>query len=344
MKRKRTTVKDLAKAAGLSPSSVSRALNNHPRISKKTKAYVLKLAREMGYKPNLVARGLVTHKSFLLGLLVYDFRNPFYAELTRFIQDTAEEYNFRVIPSSTDDDPEKAKRIVESFKDIGVDGFIFASCQLNDPLVEELLDQDYPLVLANRRIAKPDCNYVVLDNSYGAYMLTSHLIRLGYQRIAMIGGPLTTSTGVERYRGYVEAMKEKGLEVIPGLIKEGLFFSRESGYSLTKRLMTGSGQPEAIFCCDDYMALGAMNALSEMDLRVPQDIALVGFDDAEISSHPKIMLTTVSQDVQQLGMLSTKNLLQSINGDLTEIQHILLEPHLVIRESCGYKIRGNYQS
>lgn len=343
MSHKRITIKDLAQASGLSPSTVSRALNDHPRISQKTKKKVLKLARSMGYTPNLLARGLVTRTSFLLGLLVYDFRNPFYAELTRAIQDTAEEHGYWIIQSSTDDDPDKARLIVDSMMRVGVEGLIFASCQLEDPLVEGLLERGFPVVLANRRLHEDRGNFVVMDNVYGAYLVVSHLIRLGYRRIAMIQGPRGVSTGADRYQGYLEAMREKGLEVDQELVKEGLFFSQEAGYNLTRRLMMLSPPPQAIFCGDDYMALGAMKALGEMELHVPADVALVGFDDAEISSHPQIQLTTVSQDAQGMGRQATRILLQGLEGKLAEPQHVLLEPHLIIRESCGYKLRGRAQ-
>lgn len=344
MKKKRVTIKDLAKAAGLSSSTISRALNNHPRISDKTKQNVAKLARKMEYAPNLLARGLVTQKNFLLGLLVYDFRNPFYAELTRAIQDTAEENGYWVIQASTDDDPNKARMIVNSMMNVGVEGLIFASCHLEDPLVEKLLDQNFPVMLANRRLKKNQGNYVVMDNAYGAYLIVNHLIRLGYQRIAMIRGPKEVSTGADRYKGYIEAMKGKGLEVDQKLVAEGPFFSQDTGYKFTRSLMRLNPPPEAIFCSDDYIALGAMKALGEMELQVPQDVALVGFDDTEISSHPKILLTTVSQNVHEMGRLAVKVLLESLAGKLDQPQHILLEPHLTIRESCGYKLPGEVLS
>ncbi len=340
MVAKRPTIKDVARKAGLSPSTVSRALNNHPRISQKTKARVLKLARKMGYAPNLLARGLVKQKSFLLGLLVYDFRNPFYAELTRAIQDTAEELGYWVIQSNTDDDVEKSRMLVDSMMKMGVDGIIFASCQLKDPLVEGLLSQGFPLALANRRLQETAGDYVVMDNVYGAYLAVNHLIRLGYRRIAMIRGPRKVSTGAERYQGYLEAMKEKKLEVDQELVKESPFFSQDTGYHFTKRLMRHNPRPEAIFCSDDYIALGAMKALGEMGLKVPRDVALVGFDDAEISSHPQIQLTTVSQDAPEMGRRVAAMLVDRIEKGHTQPQQVLLVPHLVIRESCGYQLRS----
>ncbi len=338
MIKKRVTIKDIATTANLSPPTVSRALNNHPRISERTKKRVLNLAKKMGYTPNLTARGLVKQKSFLLGLLVYDFRNPFYAAITRSIQETAEELGYWVIQASTDDDQEKSQMIVDSMMNLGVEGIIFATCLLEDPLVKNLLDNDFPVVQVNRRLKEERGDQIYLDNVYGAYLAVSHLIRLGYKRIGMISGPENLSTAVGRYQGYVDALKERKIEIDQEIIKKGSFFSQETGYILTKRIMRLIDPPEAIFCIDDYLALGAMWAIAEMELRVPEDVAIVGFDDAELSSHPLIQLTTVYQDAREMGRLTAKIMLDRVAGKLDSEQRIVLEPHLIIRRSCGYHL------
>jgi DNA-binding LacI/PurR family transcriptional regulator len=337
MKYHQTTIKDIARVANLSPSTISRALNNHPRISTKTKEDILKLSKKMCYTPNLFARGLVKKKTYLIGLLVYDFCNPFYAELTRSIQDTAKEFGYWVIQASTDDEQEKADSLINSMINLGVEGIIFASCTLHDRSVERLIDDRFPVVLLNRKLKRDRGDYVVLDNTYGAYLIVNHLIQLGYKRIGMIGGPRNVSTSADRYRGYTKALREKGLEIDEDLIRHG-FFSQETGFKFTKMMMGLLNPPEAIFCGDDYIALGSMKAMGELGLRVPDDVALVGFDDSEISSHPLIQLTTVSQNVQEMGRLGAKIMVEQIEGKLKKSQKILLEPHLIIRQSCGYKL------
>lgn len=339
MKYHHTTIKDIAKVTKLSPSTISRALNNHPRISQRTKEEVLKISKQMGYIPNLFARGLVKKKTYLIGLLVYDFCNPFYAELTRSIQETSKEFGYWIIQASTDDDPEKADLLINSMIKLGVEGIIFASCKLHDPSVERLIDDRFPVILLNRRLKKDKGDYIVLDNLYGAYLIVNHLIHLGYRRIGMIGGPRNVSTSVDRYRGYIKALKEKGLEVDENLIRHG-YFSQESGYKFAKMMMNLFRPPEAIFCGDDYIALGSMKALGEMGMRVPEDVALVGFDDSEISSHPLIQLTTVSQNVKEMGRLGAKTIVERIEGKLKSPQKVLLQPHLIIRNSCGYHLRS----
>lgn len=339
MNQPRVTIKDIARETGLTPSSVSRALNDHPRISPETKAKVLHVAQKLGYFPNLFARGLVTKKTYLLGLLAYDFRNPFYAEMTRFLQDAAQELGYWIIQASTDDDQEKADALIESLIRMGVEGIIFASCKLQDKAVEALIQKGFPVVQVNRKLKKDLGDYVVLDNAYGAYLIVNHLINQGYRRIALISGPRSVSTSADRIQGYLKALKDRGLTVDRSLIRYGAF-SQDTGMKYTRRFMALTPPPEAVFCGDDAIALGAMKALGTLGLKVPEDVAVVGFDDAEISSHPLIKLTTISQNLRKMGRLAAKTLIDRIEGRQKKPQRILLEPQLIIRRSCGYKLHN----
>lgn len=335
-----TTIKDIAKVAGLSPSTVSRALNDHKRISQKTKAKILELAKAMDYTPNLFGRGLAKKKTFLIGLLAPDFQNPYYAELTNSIRDTAQEASYWVLQVSTSNITDTTYSIIQSMIKMGVEGIIFASCKLHDPLVENLIDSNFPVVLANRRLKKDKGDYVIPDHTYGVYLVVNHFIRLGYQRIGMIRGPRNASTAQNQYLGYIEAIKEKSLEIDEDIIGEGLY-TQDTGYKFTKKLMRLSNPPQAIFCGDDYVALGAMKALHELGLSVPHDVALAGFDDTEISAHPHIQLTTVRCNTSEMGKIAVKFLIEKIEKSSKSFRRILLEPNLVIRQSCGYQLNSN---
>jgi len=337
-KSERVTIKDLAHEVGLSYATVSRALNNHPRISQNTKERVLRAAQDLGYRPNYFAKSLVKRKSNLIGLLVYDFRNTFYPELIRIIQDRAEELGYWVIQGSTDDKLDKSNSLITSMMNTGVDGIIIASVREDDPTVKNLFDVGFPVVLVNRRIHAEVGDYVVLDNEDGAYLAVKHLYKLGHRRIGMIKGPSFTSTGEERYIGYLKAIQDSGLPFEDGLIKEG-FFREDVGHQLAKRLMSMSNPPDSILCGDDEIAMGAMRALDDMGLRVPDDVALLGFDDSHISSHPRIQLTTISQDVTKMGSLATEILIRRIEGRSSEYERITLKPNLIIRKSCGFETR-----
>lgn len=335
-KAERVTIKDLAEEVGLSPATVSRALNNHPRISQTTKERVIQAARNMGYRPNYFAKSLVNRKSNLIGLLVYDFRNTFYPELIRIIQDTAEELGYWVIQGSTDDKLDKSKSLITSMMNTGVDGIIIASVREDDGTVMNLFDTGFPVVLVNRRIQKDVGDYVVLDNEYGAILAVNHLLKLGRRRIGMIKGPSFTSTGHERFIGYVKAIRDSGLPFEVELVEEG-FFREDVGHQLAKRLMNRGNPPDAILCGDDEIAMGAMRALDDMGLGVPDDVALIGFDDSQISSHPRIQLTTISQDVGKMGSLATEILIRRMEGRSGEFERVVLKPHLIIRKSCGFE-------
>jgi DNA-binding LacI/PurR family transcriptional regulator len=333
----RPTIKDIAEEANLSPSTVSRALNDHPKISLETKDRVIKIANALGYTPNIMARSLVKRKSNLLGLVVYDFRNTFYADLTRVVQKTAHDLGgYRVIQASTDDNLENAVSLINTMIEIGVDGLILSASAQRDQLVKKLLNNGFPIVFANRRLEDKQGDFVVLDNVYGAFLLINHLIQMGNRNIAMIKGPSFASTATERYQGYLEALHENELLVDDKIIKEGSF-TQDTGYEATMQLIDHATRPDAIFCCDDEIALGAMRALSEVGLKVPEDIALAGFDDAPISSHPLIQLTTVRQDVQRMGELCTRYLINRIKGKVDSPQQAVLEPQLIIRRTCGSK-------
>ncbi len=337
-KAERVTIKDLAQELGLSYATVSRALNKHPRISQKTKERVLHAAQDMGYRPNYFAKSLVKRKSNLIGLLVYDFRNTFYPELIRIIQDRAEELGYWVIQGSTDDQLDKANSLITSMMNTGVDGIIIASVREDDPTVKNLFEAGFPVVLVNRRIHEDVGDYVVLDNEVGAFLAVKHLLKEGRRRIGMIKGPSFTSTGEERYRGYLKAIQDSGLSFENGLVEEG-FFREDVGHQLAKRLMSTSNPPDAILCGDDEIAMGAMRALDDMGLRVPDDVALIGFDDSRISSHPRIQLTTISQDVKKMGSLATEIVIRRIEGRSSDYERIILKPNLIIRKSCGFEAR-----
>lgn len=336
--KKRVTIKNIAETLELSYSTVSRALNNHPRISQGTKDRVVKLAEEIGYRPNFFAKSLVKKKSNLIGLLVFDFRNTFYAEFTRIIQDAAEELGYIVIQANTDDNPAKNELIVESMMGIGVDGIIFASARFDDVIIKSLLNDGFPVGLANRRLREDIGDYVVIDNEYGAYLAVSHLIHLGRRRISMIKGTEETSTATERFSGYLKALKENGLHADKDIVKPGMY-AQESGYQWTRKMMRQPNPPDAIFCGDDEIALGAIRAIDEMGLSVPKDVAIVGFDDSNISSHTRIQLTTVSQDIRKMAMTAIDNISLRIATPQKNYEQIILQPSLIIRQSCGFQNR-----
>jgi len=331
-------MREIAKIAGVSHMTVSRALYNDPRIREETKKRILDLADKLNYRPVARARPFASRKSNLIGLVVSDISNPFCAELARGIEDKAHEEGYNVIFCSTDNKPERMESYVHLMMDAGVDAFIFASTRLREPVVEKLIDERFPLVLVNRKLRGETCNYVVLNNMKGAYEITEHLINLGYRKIAIITGPSNFFTGLERLKGYQQALKDHGIEFDDNYVIQG-YFTREMGYKGTKELLTMEERPEAIFAGNDYVAMGVIDAVEELGLRIPEEIALVGFDDTAFASNQRIRLTTVSQRTYEMGNLGVQILIDYIERKETDYTHrVVLEPRLVIRESCGQKL------
>ena len=335
MKTKAPTIKEIAKIADVSPMTVSRAVNNSRKVRQATREKILEIASRVGYRPNRIARSLVSKKSNLISLIVANISNPFFAEISRGIEDKARENGYNVIFSSTDDDSKNLESCVRMMREMGVDGFIIAAVSLKEPIVDELVDQGFPVVLVNRRVQKNNVNYVVVDNRKGAHLAVEHLVNNGYQKIGIITGKSSVSTAEERLRGYREVLSAHGLKFKKEYCSQGSF-TQEHGKKAAQKMLTLKNRPEAIFAASDNIAWGVMDAAGELGLTIPEDLALVGFDDTNFSSNSKIRLTTVSQRKYEMGEHGVQTLIDLIESPQPDyINKIVLEPRLIIRESCG---------
>lgn len=336
MAKNKLTIRDIAKLAKVSHTTVSRVLNNDPNVKSETRARISKLIDRLNYRPDARARNLRLQRSNLIGMVVPDIRNPFYAELARGAEDKAYQEGFNVIFCSTHKKNERMEDLIPLMLNVSVGGLIFASARLNEPLVENLLEKRFPLVLVSRKLKGENFNYVVFNNYKGAYQVTRHLIETGYTKIAIITGPTSVSTGLDRLRGYQAALEDFSLPLNNNYILINTF-ERTSGYEGTRKLMTLEEPPEAIFAGSDYIAMGVIDALEEHHLSIPEDVALVGFDDTEFASNQRIRLTTVSQGEYDMGNIGVSILIDCIDRKDTVYTHkVVLEPRLIIRESCGY--------
>ena len=339
MKLRKVTLSDVAKAAQVAPSTVSRALKNDPRISDATKGKIRRISKEMGYTPTILPNGVGAEGSRFFGLLTNDL-SAFYSSLYNSIQQAAEELEYWVIQACTEDDDERTLSMINSMINSGVKGIIFGSCKLNDPLIEGLIDDGFPVVLVNRRMKIDKCDSIRVDSNYGAYLLINHLINIGYRRIAIITASLKFSVCADRYQAYLRAMEDKELPIDKEMARHGLFFSRKTGYQQARKLMLSESPPNAIFCCDEKLALGCMLALKEMGFQVPEDVAVVGFDDADTELMTYLRLTTISYDVREMGRLAAKAMIKRIETSEKPLIKAVLEPKLVIRHSCGFHLRS----
>ncbi|MFU8795396.1 MAG: LacI family DNA-binding transcriptional regulator, partial [Dethiobacteria bacterium] len=290
------TIKDIAKRAGVSGATVSRVINNLPNVKPETREKVQKSIDEMQYYPNSLARGMRSKKTNSIGLILADITNPFYAETAKTIIELAGRHDYSIILCNTNNDLNEQHKYIDVLLQRKVDGFIFASVHCKDPSLDPVIASKVPCILYNRRMLQNDhINYVVLDNELGAYMAVEHLYNLGHRRIALVRGPNTFSTGRERFNGYLKALKSFGLKYDEKIVLQGKYSEKQS-YDAAIKLISSKDRPTAIFASNDLMALSVLEAVISSGLRVPEDIAVVGFDDIEIASHSAIQLTTISQN------------------------------------------------
>ena len=343
MERK-PTIKDVARLAKVSHTTVSRALNDRPRVSRRTKDRILSIVKKLNYQPNVAARSLKVRRTKTLGLVITTIINPFYPELAQGIENTARDMGYNIILCSTNYDIDLEKRYIDMLRGKGVDGIIFTSTHVQDPNIEGLINEKFPIILVNRKILDQSVinqvDYVVVDNVRGGFIAVEHLIKMGHERIGIISGLPQSSASVERLEGARRAVADHGLHIEAGLIVEGDFL-QHSGFEAARKFCAMESRPAAVFAVNDYMALGAMEWFIEEGLQVPEDIALIGFNDIEISRMRTIELTTIGQKTYEMGSIAVRTLVEKIEGGGHGVfRQIILEPELVIRESCGYKLRG----
>ncbi len=330
------TIQDIADRAAVSKATVSRVLNNYQYINKETRERVQKAIEELNYAPSNLARGMRLKRTQTIGLLVADISNPFYSEIAKAVINLANSYGYAVILGTTDYNMKNQADFISILKQHQVDGFIFASVFLKDAPAKQLISSGMPTVLLNRRFSQNrNVNYVVLDNQSGTYMAVEHLVKLGHQRIGFIRGHNSFSTSRERFQGYMNAVKEYNLNFDDSLIQSG-DFNEKQAYQATLNLIGLPSPPSAILAANDLMAFSAMEAISAEGLRIPNDIALVGFDDVEMAHNSFIQLTTVTQNKHTMAEIATRTLIQIIEGGQVQVPvQVMLKPQLIVRRTCG---------
>lgn len=331
------TLRDVARRAQVSPATVSRVINDYAHVRPHLRDRVLKAVSLLGYHPDQVARSLAKRETQTIGLIVADITNPFYAETARAIVEKVGDRGYHVILCNTDNRPSINKEYIGVLRQRRVDGMILGSVGLRDPLVEALVKTQYPCLMYNRRLRSGRGNYIVLDNVRGSYELTRHLLQLGHRRIGFISGLPDMSVSAERLLGYRKALRDAGIAVEPRLIRPGAW-RKGVAESAATDLLKGRGHPTGIVAANDLMALGAMQAAEDLGLRVPQDVAVVGFDDIAVAGHRRIQLTTMAQPAGEIGRLVAEGILEIIRDPRRfarePLQQVLI-PTLVIRRTCG---------
>ena len=328
----KVTIKDIAKKADVSVTTVSRVLNNKPDVGDDTRAKILKLIEDMNYNPNSVARGLVMQKTHTIGLIIPDISNPFFPQIARAIEDKAQEHGYSVIFFNTDNHLEREKKAVELFKSKQVDGLIVSLSLGNEEILKELKASNYPVVQIDRSVLNDSYPLVSIDNKNSSYQMVEYMLKKGYRKIAHISGDLNTTTARERLEGYQKAISDYEIEINEDYIIEG-DYSQKSGFEAVKKLLKLKNSPTAVFAANDLSAAGVYKALFAADLKIPEDMAVAGHDDIGIASLLRPELTTMRQPKYSLGERAVSVLLKMINNSGTECEDQILKTNLIIRES-----------
>jgi LacI family transcriptional regulator len=331
------TLEDIAKQAGVSRSTASRVVNDDPNVSDAVRSKVQEVILSTSYHPHAAARSLASHRSWMIGLVLPRtvsnfFTDPYFPRLTQGVAQACNQNNYTLglfLLETKDDE----KRIFPLISRKGLlDGILLQTARLGDKLVDRLVNSDFPVVIAGRPFNADGISYIDVDNINAAHNAVCHLIQLGYKRIGTITGLMNSTAGIDRKKGYLKAITEQGWKVQEKLIAEG-DFSESSGYLAMKKLLPL--KPDAIFAASDTMAIGAIRAVREAGLRIPEDIAFVGFDDLPIASLSDFKLTTVRQPIIQFGAKAVDTLIDLIENGIKPSRCIIMDTELIIRDSCG---------
>jgi LacI family repressor for deo operon, udp, cdd, tsx, nupC, and nupG len=332
------SIKDIAKAAGVSHSTVSRALSDSPLVKVETRVRIQCLAQEMGYSPDAIARSLVTQRTHTVGVVVTTITDPFVAEVVQGIEDTAQADDYSVILTSSASEPERELAAVQMLRAKRVDSVIVTSSRVGALYLEHLESIGVPVVLVNNHNEQSG-RYtfsVSVDNEHGGHLATAHLIKRGHRRVAYVSGPADHSDDAERLAGYRRALDEAGIPFDPALVIPGNG-RLDGGERALAALTDLANPPDAVFCYNDMTAVGLMSAARRAGLLVPEELAVVGFDDIPLAAHCCPPLATVAQPQREMGRqaMDMALALMTAGDSIISLSDVVIKGKLVVRESSG---------
>jgi LacI family transcriptional regulator len=327
-------MKDVARLAGVSVQTVSVVVNDKAVVSADTRDRILAAIDELGYRPLAAARSLRTGLTRTIGLMVADITNPFFARMADAVEDHAHAAGFNVILYNTHSDPERERTYLHIAAQRWVDGMLFVTTTDTLHGLRALQDAGIPVVAIDRIPSGYDGPSVILDNTRTGAMVAEHLLDLGHERLAHICGPLDLRLSIERLESFQAAIRARGLEPLPHAVGDAAWSCR-SGYDAMRQLLERAPAPTAVFASNDRLAIGAMRAIVERGLHIPDDISIVGVDNIELAPYQCPPLTTVRQSLTDVATLATKILLALVKGDEPERTRVVFEPQLMVRESTA---------
>jgi|HigsolmetaAR203D_1030402.scaffolds.fasta_scaffold00859_7 Transcriptional regulators len=336
--RKRVTIRDVAKIAGVSPATVSLVLGGDPRVNEKTRKHVLDTVERLQYTPNEIGRIMRSQRIGAIAFIIpntssHVFSHPYFSQLLEGMTEVMNRYNYNLLISTTPNEKDEAVAYDKILRNRRADGIILSSASIHDDNLLRAADSGYPVVYLGKWF-HPDVLTVERDDFGGAYQATEHLIKLGRRRIVHVSGPLDHQESLDRLEGYKQALADhKILFENEWLVEKD--FSRESGYRAGMELVDAGIAFDAVFAGNDLMAIGLLKAFKERGIAVPRDVSLVGFDDIEMASVVSPQLTTVRQPMKLIGALAAEKLMNVLHGEPPGERRTKVTTELIIRESCG---------
>jgi LacI family transcriptional regulator len=332
---KSVTISDIARVAGVASSTVSKALNGSPEVSEPTRARVAEIAKRLDYRPNAIARSLKTRRTHTLGVITNDHDGLFTTAMVRGVAEVASQHRFGVFLCNSYGGLVKERQHLELMIDKQVDGIILTGYKVEERGAPAAPTGDLPLIYLYSYTTASESPCILPDDQAGARLATQHLVSCGRHRIAFINGPANYEATQLRLAGYTEGLRDAGVEPDPARIRVASDWNQDSGFALAQQLMSQEDPPDGIVCANDDLAAGAILGLWDLNLRVPQDVAIVGFDDRPFAAHLPVPLTTVAMPLYEMGARAAQALFDSFDGETLTNTRIYVPCQLVVRESSG---------
>jgi len=332
-KGRAASIKDVALAAGVSTSTVSRAMTNSPLIREETAAHVKRVAEDLHYTASTLGRGLVTGKTATIGVVVTTIRDPFIGEVVSGVEDVANEHGYTVLLACSQGDPHREISVIRSLQERRVDGVLVAASRVDSRYLEQVSAMKVPVVLINRFHPGGLTRSVMIDNVAAATVATRHLVQLGHRQIGYLGDQFGLQSDTDRFAGYREALAEADLPFLPELVSHG-DGQPDGSVKAAHKLLSQRKKPTAIFCYNDMAALGALQAAASRKLQVPMDLSIVGFDDLFFAAYTQPPLTTIRQPMRRMGCQAAEILLKLLAGKPCD-GTIAIEGQLMVRSSTA---------
>jgi LacI family transcriptional regulator len=329
----RVTMSDVAREAGVSKMTVSRVVNKKGEISPATREHVLEVISRLGYRPSAIARGLATNRTGTLGLVVPDIANPFFSEIARGVEDPAYESGYNVLLCSTYEDLYRERDVLNSLEEKLVDGLILCSSRLAQDELSATVDNFPAVVLVNRSVENPEVGVVRVDSEFGGRIATEFLLNAGHHSVGFLTGPSTSLGGGLRVKGYRQALEAAGIAAQPGWEKE-CQSNVQGGLEAVSKFLPVHPELTALLCFNDLVAVGALQGCTRLGMRVPEDLAIVGFDDIPTAALVTPPLTTCRSPQIKVGNQAMGLLLKCMEGCSKECDEIVVRPEIVVRASA----------